>query len=164
MSKPSTGLAARRLGGPRHPDHAAGRAGDDRVAAAEGLGPHQPAGRGHEVERRAGERALEAAHIGPQHRGQVGVDDGGLGAGDEPGQGRDLVRQGHEPEPRRARQFAGPPLVGGIEVGVQEGDGDRAETVGGALRRQRAASAGSSRGRSTAPEASSRSSASTTPA
>ena len=118
------------VGGAGHADHPAGRAGDHRVAAAERLGPHQAAGRGHEVERRAGDRVGHAPDVGLQHWRQIGVGHSGLGAGDEAGEGGDLGAQGDEGEAGGAGDLAGALFVGGVQVGVQEGDGGGGEALG----------------------------------
>ena len=76
-----------------------------------------------EIERRAVDRLGDRSGVGPDGGGQIGVGDGGLRAGDVAGQGRDLVRQGDEIEPRGLGQSPGLKLMFGIEVGVQEGDG-----------------------------------------
>ena len=108
MSKPSTAPAPRLRSAvratpttpPAGPETTASR---PRKASA----AHQPAGRGHEVQRRAGHRVGHPAHIGLQHRRQIGVGDGRLGPRHEAGQGRDLVAQRHEGEAGRSRQLAG---------------------------------------------------------
>jgi hypothetical protein len=119
------------LGGAGDADHAAGRAGDHGVAAAEGLGADQAAGRGHEVERRALDRGGHPLHVGLQDGRQIGVGDGGLGARDEAGQGRDLVAERHECEAGVAGDLAGGDLVLRAQVGVQEGDGGGGEALAG---------------------------------
>jgi hypothetical protein len=40
------------------------------------------------------------------------------------------MRQGDEVEPSRPRDLAGLELVGGVQIGVQEGDGRRGEPLG----------------------------------
>ncbi len=88
-------LEARLARGLRHADHAAGRAGQDRVLALEQLGGGQAARRHHEQQPRAGLRASSSpatcCDVAPQDRRQIGVDHRGVAAADQLHQRRDLV-------------------------------------------------------------------------
>ncbi len=84
-------VEARRARGAGHADDAAGRAGQDRVLAAERRGLGQPAVGLHEQHPDAGEFGGHLIHVAAQHRGQVGVDHGRVAPGDQPHQRADLM-------------------------------------------------------------------------
>ena len=98
------GPRATRRGRARHADHAAGRAGDNRVAAQEGVRPHQPAGRSHEIQRRAAHGLSQPLCISFNDGRQIRVGDRRLGARDKPRGRRNLMRERNEAEVRLPAQ------------------------------------------------------------
>jgi hypothetical protein len=93
MSKPITRSNPRRLAQPcHHADDPAGRPGQDRILALEGAGIGQPAIGLHELQSHAVHGPGHLLDVAAKDRRQIGIDDGGIAAGDELDQGRDLMR------------------------------------------------------------------------
>ena len=126
MTRPKPG----RGGGPGHADDAAGRAGQDGVLAAEPVRVGQPAVGLHEQHPDAGQLGGHVVDVAGQDRGQVGVHDRGVAAGDQLHQRAGRVRLRDLGEPDVPGDLADPGLVRGVAVAVQADHGDRAEAVG----------------------------------
>ncbi|GBD41956.1 hypothetical protein HRbin39_01343 [bacterium HR39] len=109
--------------------HAAGRAGEDGVLAAEVPGVHQPAVALHEHEPHAPELACDPVHVRPQDGREIGVHHGGVAAADDLDERARLVGEGDLGEADLAGDLAHPPLVLREAVGVHQHDGHRAEAL-----------------------------------
>ena len=114
----------------RRADDAAGRAGQDRVLAAERRRLRQPATRLHEIQLHAGQLARHLVDVAPQDRRQIGVDHRRVAPRNDPQQrarrvaGRDLGK------PRRPRQLGQALLVGRVLPRVHQHDGAGMDAVG----------------------------------
>ena len=125
----------RPLQGLRHrlgADIAADRTGEeglDRMLARRRRG-HGAAVRLHDVQVAAGKRVAELAHqrreVAFHHRRDIGLHDGGRGAGELAPLLRDAVREGHRGlRQRRGEMLCDGELMHRVAIGVQEADGDR---------------------------------------
>ena len=111
---------------PYHADDAAGRAGQDRVLAAEVPGLGQAAVGLHEHQPDAGQLPGDPVDVAAHNRGQVRVDDRRVTAGYQLHQRADLAAAGDLREAELLGHLAGGALVLRVQVAVQAGDGDRA--------------------------------------
>ncbi len=116
----------RRLG---HADDAAGRAGQDRVLAAEARRAGKATVGLHEQQPDAAQLGGDLIHVALEDGRQVGVHHGRVAPCHQPHQRADLVGRAHLREPRLARDRGDPLLVLRVPVPVHADDGGRAEAV-----------------------------------
>ena len=107
-------------------------AGPDRIESLprNDVGLGQPAVGLHEQHPDPGEFGGHLIHVAAKHRGQVGVDHGGVAPGDKPHQRADLMRLTDLCKPEPSGDPAGPLLVVRVAVAVHEDDRGGAEPVG----------------------------------
>ena len=117
------------LCGSRHADDAAGRAGQDRVLAAEAGRVGQAAVGLHEQEPDVLELGRHLSYVSLQNRRQVGVHHRGVAPGDQLHQRAGPVRLRDLGEARRTGQVADPSFVIGVPVAVHADDGHGPEAV-----------------------------------
>ena len=130
MSKPIRRSGTVRRAGRDHADHAAGRAGQDRVLAAEGAGFGQAAVRLHELEPGAlAQPAGDPVDIAAQDRRQIGVDHGRVAAPDQLDQRRHLMADRDLGEAELAGDRRQPRLMIGEAPAVHQHDGQRVEAL-----------------------------------
>ncbi len=108
--------------GARGADDAAGRSGQDRVLALEGVRLGQPAVGLHEIQPGAREFGGDLIDVAPQDRRQIGVHHRRVAARHQPQQRADRVAGGDLGEPRLARQLGQALLVRRIFPCVQQND------------------------------------------
>jgi hypothetical protein len=120
-------LHAGQFGRPGHADDAAGRAGQDRVLALEGVRVGQAAGGLHEEDLHARHLAGHLLHVAAQDRRQVGVHHRGVAPADELHHRAGLVAGADLGEADLPGDARGGLLVRGEAVAVQEDDGHAAQ-------------------------------------
>jgi len=118
-------------------DHAARRAGEDRVLPLEEFRIGEPARGLHEEEPRAvllgAERRRDAADIAREDRREIGVDHGRVAARDEFHQRAHMMARRNLREADLARDLRRAPLMRRITIAVHEADRDRAQPGGMSL-------------------------------
>ena len=114
-------------GRPRRADDTARRAGQDRVLALEPGGVGQAAIRLHEIEPHAAKLGRYLLDVAAQDRREVGVDNGGVAARDQPQQRADCMAGGDLRETGLPREFRQAPFMIGIFPGVHQDDGAGAD-------------------------------------
>ena len=107
----------------RHADHAARRAGDDSVLAAEEIRRGEAAIRGHEEQPRVAQRSRNARGIARQNRRQIRIRHRGIAARHEFHQGHGVVAGGDLRETHRVRDFRRALFMRGKAIAMHEHDG-----------------------------------------
>ena len=105
---------------PGHADDAACRPGQDRILALEGLGVGQAAIGLHELKPHARQTGCDLIDIAAQHRRQIGIDHGGVGARHEADQRRGAMRHRDLGIADVAGDFGQAGFVRGIAIGVHQ--------------------------------------------
>ena len=130
-------LEAGSTGGPCRADDSSRRSAQQAVLGVERARRDQTAGAGHHVQPSAADARLNRLEIIPHDRGQIGVDDGGLGARQKLDGRRQIGGAGDVREAGAPENLPHLLLVTRVAIGVQQshrGDADAApDEIGGGL-------------------------------
>ena len=123
-------LVPQRRAGRDHTDHAASRAGQDRILATERADFRQPAVRLHEAQPlRLGKLGLQSIGIAPEHRREVSIDHCRIAARDEFYERADFVAHADLRKADVARDGRNPHFMVAIFPAVHQDDRKRVEAL-----------------------------------